>query len=48
MNKNWPNDARVGSKACNNLVQLICFELDLEHELDEFGDSFKQDELKED
>jgi hypothetical protein len=23
MNKNWPNDARVGCKASNNLVQLI-------------------------
>jgi hypothetical protein len=48
VNKNWPNDARVGCKAPNNLVQLIYFELDLEQELDEFGDSFKQDELKED
>ncbi len=48
VNKNWPNDARVGCKAPNNLVQLIYFELDLKHELDEFGDSFKQDELKED
>jgi hypothetical protein len=38
----------VGCKAPNNLVQLIYFELDLEQELDEFGDSFKQDEVKED
>ncbi len=48
MNKNWWNDARVGCKAPNNLLQLIYFEFDLEHELDEFGHLFKQDELKED
>jgi hypothetical protein len=29
-------------------VQSIDFELNLEHELDEFGYSFEQDELKED
>jgi hypothetical protein len=29
-------------------VQLIDLELNLEHELDEFGYSFEQDELKED
>ncbi len=46
MNKNWFNDARVSCKAPNNLLQLIIFELDSEHELDEFGDSFEQDELK--
>jgi len=48
VNKNWPNYTMVGCKAPSNLVQLIDFELDLKHELDEFGDSFEQDELKED
>jgi hypothetical protein len=48
VNKSWSNDARVSCKAPNNLLQLIYFELDLEHESDEFGDSFEQDELKKD
>jgi hypothetical protein len=43
VNKNWPNDAKVGCKAPNNLVQLIIL-----HELNEFGDLFEQDELKKD
>jgi hypothetical protein len=48
MSKNWPNDARVGCKAPNNLIDLINFESNLKFELDEFESSFEQDELKED
>jgi len=48
VNKNWPNDAMVGYKVPNNLVELIDVELDLKQELDEFRDSFEQDELKND
>jgi hypothetical protein len=47
MNKNWPNDAKVGCKAFNNLVDFIDSELNLELKLDEFECSFQQDELKE-
>ncbi len=38
---NWSNDARVGCKVPNNLVELIDFELDLEQELYEFEGSFE-------
>jgi len=38
----------VGYKVLNNLVELIDVELNLKHELDEFRDSFEQDELKND
>jgi hypothetical protein len=36
VNKNWPNDAKVGCKVFRNLVNLIDFELNLKQELDEF------------
>ncbi len=42
MNKNWPNDARVGCKAFHNLVELIDYKLDLKYELDEVEGSFEQ------
>ncbi len=41
MNKNWPNDAKVGYKALSNLVELIDFEFNLENELNEFESSFE-------
>jgi hypothetical protein len=44
MNKNWPNDAKVGCKNFNNLVDFIDFELNLKLELDEFECSFQQDD----
>jgi len=47
MSKNWPNYERVGWKAPYNLVELIDFELDLKHKLDEFEGSFEWDELQE-
>jgi hypothetical protein len=46
VNQNWPNDAKASFKTPNNLVNFIDFELDLEHELNEFEDSFEQDALK--
>ncbi len=47
MNKNLPNDARVGVKACSNMLKLIDCEIDIK-ELDEFENSFEQEELNED
>ncbi len=44
MNKNWLDDARMGCKALNNLIMLIDFKLDIEHELNEFESSFEQHE----
>ncbi len=40
VNTNWPNDAKVGCKAFNNVVDFIDSELNLELELDEFECSF--------
>lgn len=49
VNKNQPNDARVGCKALSNLVDLIDSKLDFRERVDhEFEGSFEQDELKED
>jgi hypothetical protein len=48
VNKNWSNDAKVGSKAFSNLVNFIDFELNLKQELDKFERSFEQDEWKDD
>ncbi len=45
LNKNWPNDTYVGCKAPHNLAKLIDSILNLTQELDEFEDSFEQDEL---
>jgi hypothetical protein len=38
---NSPNYERVGCKAPYNLVELIDFELDLKHKLDEFEGYFE-------
>jgi hypothetical protein len=48
VNKNWPNDVRVGCKAPSSLVKLIGFEIDIEEDLDEFESSFELEELNED
>jgi hypothetical protein len=39
VNKDWSNDAKVGCKVLNNLVNLIDFELNLKQELNEFESS---------
>ncbi len=48
MNKNWPNDTRVGCKVPSSMIELIEFWLHMEDELNDFEGSFEQDELKED
>jgi hypothetical protein len=48
VNKNWPDDAKVGCKAFTNLINLIDFELNLKQELNEFERSFEQNEWKDD
>jgi len=47
MTKNWPNDVRVGCKAPSSLLEFIDCEIDLKV-LDEFENSFEQEELNED
>jgi hypothetical protein len=44
INKNWPNDAKMGCKALNNLVMLIDSKFDVKLELNEFETSFEQHE----
>jgi hypothetical protein len=48
MNKTWLNDAKVCCQTLSNLMGLLKFEIHLEKELDEFEQSFEQDELKKD
>ncbi len=48
MNKNWLDDARMGCKALNNLVMLVDFKLDIEHELNEFESSFEHEWIERD
>jgi hypothetical protein len=44
MNKNWPNDPRVGCKSPYNLVDFIESDLNLE---EEFEGAFERDEVVE-
>jgi hypothetical protein len=45
VNKNWPNDLRIGCKPFFNLVQLIEANAKLEEELEEFEKTFKRNEI---
>ncbi len=45
MNKNWPNDFRVGCKALSNLLELIGIDAHLEEELEQFERAFERDEI---
>ncbi len=40
MNKNWPNDCRVGCKSPSNLSKLIGIDVDLEEKLEQFEKDF--------
>jgi hypothetical protein len=44
VNKNWPNDPRVGSFP-TNLVELIEVDVELKEELEEIEGSFDRDEI---
>jgi hypothetical protein len=44
INKNWPNDSRIGCKFPSNLIEFL--EKDnLEEELEKFEDEFERDEV---
>ncbi len=45
MNKNWPNDTRIGCKPFSNLVELIEVDAKLKEELEEFEKTFKKYEI---
>jgi hypothetical protein len=36
VNKNWPNDPRIGYKSPSYLVELLAKDVDLEEELEKF------------
>ncbi len=45
MNKNWPNDDRVGCKSPSNLVELIKTTFDIKEKLKKFEGAFEWDVL---
>ncbi len=47
VNKNWPNDPRIGCKSPSNLVEFLEKDVDLEEELKEFEGEFERDEVVE-
>jgi hypothetical protein len=47
VNKNWPNDSKIGSKSLYSLVDFIENDFNLEEELEEFEGAFERDEVVE-
>jgi hypothetical protein len=47
VNKNWPNDPRIGCKSSSNLVEFIEKDVNLEDELEKFEGEFERDEIVE-
>jgi hypothetical protein len=47
VNKNWPNDLRIGCKSPSNLVEFLEKDVDLEEELEKFEGEFERDEVGE-
>jgi hypothetical protein len=45
VNKNWPNDCRVGCKSLSNFLEHIGIDGDLEEELKQFERVFEKDEI---
>jgi len=45
VNKNWPNDYRIGCKSPSNLLELIGIDAKLEEELEQFERAFEKDEI---
>jgi hypothetical protein len=46
MNKNWPNDCRVGCKSRSNLLELIgMIDANLEEKLEQFEKAFERNEI---
>jgi hypothetical protein len=42
VNKNWPNDSKIGCKSRVNLVDFIESDLNLEQEFDKFEGGFEK------
>jgi hypothetical protein len=47
VNKNWPNDPRIGYKSPSNLLEFFEKDMDLKEELEKFEGEFEKDEVVE-
>jgi hypothetical protein len=47
VNKNWPNNLKIGCKSPNNLLEFLERDIDLEEEFEGFEGEFKRDEVVE-
>jgi len=47
VNKNWPNDPRIGWKSPFSLANFIESDLNLEEKLEEFEGAFERDKVVE-
>ncbi len=47
MNKNWPNDPKVGCKPPSNLIEFLKKDIDLKEEVKKFEGDFEKDEVVE-
>ncbi len=47
MNKNWPNDPKIGCKSPSSLADFIKSDINLKKELEEFECAFERDEVVE-
>jgi hypothetical protein len=45
VNKNYPNDLRIGYKSPSNLVEFLEKDVGLKEELEEFEGEFERDEI---
>jgi hypothetical protein len=47
INKNWPNDSRIGCKSLFSSVDFVEINLNLEEDVKEFERGFEKDEVVE-
>jgi hypothetical protein len=47
VNKNWPNDLKIGCKSPSNLVEFLEKDVNLIEELENFESEFEKDEIVE-
>jgi hypothetical protein len=47
VNKNWPNDPKIGCKSPSNLLEFLERNMHLEEELKKFEGEFEKDEVVE-
>jgi hypothetical protein len=47
VNKNWPNDLKIGCKSPSNLVEFLEKDVDLKEQLEKFEGEFEKDEVVE-